>query len=118
SEFVVPAAEWMPEGGAVVADGHRLGLEEAASAEASPVGGFHGGTYHWNGDSLYHFEPVSALNRETGTKYEIWRLRRGGGSWEKLGQTPLVAASSREAPQVSRDGRWLVYRARAPRVDL
>ncbi|MGN7726488.1 amidohydrolase family protein [Luteimonas sp. 22616] len=118
SEFVVPAAEWMPDGSAVVVDGHRLGPKGTASSEASPVGEFRGGTYHWNGESLYHFEPVSVSSREQGTKYEMWRLRRRGGSWEKLGQTPPIAASIREAPQVSRDGRWLVYRARVPRTDL
>lgn len=117
-ESVIATAEWMPDANAMVVDGMRVALDRPPGAPLAPAGGAVSSTFHWNGRALFQFAPVDDSLGELSYRYEIRKFVPDTGAWERIGETPDVAASIREAPLVSPDGRWLVYRARTAIADV
>lgn len=110
-EGVIAGAEWTPDSTALVVDGTRLPIDGGATA-GSPISVVKGGTYHGNGTVLYHFRPLPRTSSPSGNGYTLWRL---DADWRYTGETIREALMPHfEAPLVSRDGRWLVYKGRPP----
>src|SRR5690606_13957580 len=117
-ESVIATAEWMPDGKSMVVDGTRLDPDQAAAAPPVPLGAAPGSTFYWNGRALYQFAPGRGTTSELSYRYGIRRFAPGTGAWAWVDESPGVAASILEAPAVSPDSRWLVYRARSPVPDV
>lgn len=118
TEGVLATAEWMPDGKSMVVDGKRLVSGQSPGKALVPVGVASGSTFHWNGRALYQFTPGGGPTGELSFRYGIRRFAPDTGAWGWVDESPDVAASILEAPVVSPDGRWLVYRTRSPVVDV
>lgn len=117
-ESVIATAEWMPDGKSMVVDGTHLASDQHLSKTQAAAGAALGSTFHWNGRALYQFTPGRGTTSELSFRYGIRRFAPDTGAWGWVDESPGVAASILEAPAVSPDGRWLVYRARSPVADV
>lgn len=110
-EGLVQAAEWMPDSRAVVVNGARHPVntgEPVAVLENS-----RGALFHGNGNNLYAFAPERSTSGRSaaavkGISYAIWQF--AGGALQATGQRIDRARTRFEAPVVTRDGRWIIYR--------
>lgn len=113
-EGVISAAEWTPDSKALVVHGTRLPVDGGISA-GSRISNEYGAAYHGNGVALYQFRPLSNPASWASGDYAIWRAEADAKEWRDTGEIlPRAIISPNEAPLVSRDGRWLVYKERAP----
>lgn len=112
SEGLIRAVEWMPDSKSVVAGGRRFTIEGKATAgmgmesEATDL-------YYGNGTSLYRFRRMPNATRESGAPYSISKQVGKDGGWRPIGETIQIADASLDAPPISRDGRWVVYKDRS-----
>src|SRR5690606_24455980 len=117
TEGVIATAGWMTDGKSLVVDGTRLVSGQPPGKTQAAAGAALGSTFHWNGRALYQFTP-GGPSGELSFRYGIRRFAADTGAWGWVGESPDVAASILEAPVVSPDGRWLVYRARSQVADV
>lgn len=115
SEGIIGAAEWMPDASAVVVKGVRLPLQDEPG-EGQRLMGAGSGPYHGNGKWLYQFARPPHGAAPANARMLKWQP--SGNEWQDLREIPAgILLSPNEAPLVSRDGRWLVYKARVPVAD-
>ena len=106
-ESMIGAAEWMPDSSAVVAQGVRFSIE--GGSEVRLWGSPRRADYiHGNGVDLYRFR-----HKEEGVGFSILRMERGSAEWNDTRETLSTIAGQYEAPTLSPDGRWMVFRERA-----
>lgn len=110
-EGLVQAVEWTPDSRAVVAGGvlHPVNTGEPAT----PLENSQGALFHGNGSNLYAFVPEKAPSGTAATvkgrSYATWQL--AAGALQGTGRRIDRIRDRSEAPVVTRDGRWIVYRS-------
>lgn len=118
-EGVIQGAEWMPDASALVVDGVRYAVRQGAASGRFPH--FPGGRFYGNARGLHAFaqeRPLagSASSPAKGRVHALWRLSQDG--LQDTGERIGPAMAQFEAPVVTRDGRWIVYRGVAAAGDM
>ena len=110
-EGLIQAAEWMPDSRAVVARSVRYPVN--AGEAATPLEIPRAALLHGNGSNLYAFvaERSTPGRSAAAVKGMSYAMRQWtAGQLQATGQRIERVRARFEAPVVTRDGRWIVYR--------
>lgn len=112
--------EWMPGGRRLYVDGDIVDFVGGSRRSMHELVGAGGGTAQLSGNAIYYFardkRPSSSSHEVIGDhedRYAVWRLN-GDDLKTEPQEERLPAMSVRDAPVVTPDGRWIIFKDAIP----
>lgn len=120
-EGEIRTVEWMPDSQHIVTVGRRIDVDAIDTQNGAISAEFPNNSYFGNGKALYVFrerayEDLPARKDDNRTPYTVWKMHDHSAPEHIVGLDRNLF-NGWSVPAVSRNGRWMIYRDRAPREE-